>query len=1063
MAQIDSPKEAFAFLRPICVTLTREPTVTNVNALKKNLHNVSDEALQQIQDYVLFPLRFVLKIPGPKQESLILAVMDTMGFVLEKTSVSSWESLYNLFTEFCMCISSPNDPGKPGLVSEELKLSVLKCLDNLLHAAYGDVVFKLYELSMLPTLGAAISLLLALVQEERARGVQIAALKCLLALAFQCDCPQDHVIPNEEESYALGNALASFLPGASRTLSQVICHNTMSGHAVITKATRALYKIVGAVMDDGQLPNQETAEVPVAPRQPGKLGELEVHRSLIWTKDTSQRLSVVFQKIISCISAHQHWKVRLEMVSLCEYLLTRCSNSLAECAGSFLEALVGAVNDEESSVREKSTRALQKIAQSSHTTGCLAFTDILSEKLHVLSSSLPQLMKTSDDQRKLFVLRVYLGYLKVLGPNVEVMLNSAVHLKRISKAMMQVLEMDVTNVRIVEERSFPVVVQDKPETYSTNIVKKDFLYFTDDRIHVVIREICQMLGYYGNLNILVDHFLDLYRESSMYRKQSVLVLNEVVAGAVGTDLKLEPKPTPLESHLDLTSIISSIIEEYISAENWQLPTSHDQSEQDGSHRQAALLAVSKYPSEICAVTTADLKQLNSNVWHLCLQLEGIGVFSRVLGPAFDPFLKMVLYSVLEKVGDKSLLVSQSAVCTMSVICQVCGYGSLSQLINMNADYLLNDISLNLGRPSVQSHAPRVFAAMVTHSDASLLPLVLDVVQDMLTAVDLHHDQRASELLEVLHAVMKAVARVVSSNKEEANSLEMKNNDHFDARKFLLEYRTQTELAEGIITSQTDEDEEEMPSTTKDSAGSDDDVQMDPDLPPHVSIAKDVMERCIHLLSIPSLRLRLKVLNMLELGVRVMTEYKDHLFPLVHRCWPVLEQRLNDEDPFIVPQAFKVLCSIGEVCTDFLKRRVSKTVMPTVAAFLTKQAQTSVKAGPHYSQTLNYKRQLTYLQGLGSLCVSLDLAESDVFLVIEACLPYLSALQPPKLQDACCSVFHCLMQKDPDVIWFTLCEQFCPYTYQSPHADLLSVNLCGMGRQKNEYSSNIMKLLEEFRM
>lgn len=33
-----------------------------------------------------------------------------------------------------------------------------------------------------------------------------------------------------------------------------------------------------------------------------------------------------------------------------------------------------------------------------------------------------------------------------------------------------------------------------------------------------------------------------------------------------------------------------------------------------------------------------------------------------------------------------------------------------------------------------------------------------------------------------------------------------------------------------------------------------------ELPSHLSVTKDVMERCIHLLSDPSLRLRLKVLS-----------------------------------------------------------------------------------------------------------------------------------------------------------------------------------------------------------
>ena len=760
MAQIDSPKEAFAVLRPRCVILTREPSVTNVEALHNYLRTVDDGALQQLQDYVLFPLRFVLKIPGPKQEGLVLAVMDTMTYVLEKTSVRSWESLYNIFSELCLCISSPNDPGKPGSASEELKLSVLKCLDVLLHAAYGDVVFKLYEPAMLPTLGAAISLILALIEGEQARGVQIAALKCLQALAFQCDCPQDHVIPNQEESYALGNALASFLPGVTRTLSQVICHDMTRGHTVVMRALRVLYTIVSVVMDDGQLINKESAEVAVALRHHGKLGELNVQRSFDWIKNTSQRLSMVLQKIISCTSAHQHWRVRLELVSLSGYLLAKCSKSLEECTGSFLGALVGAINDEEASVREKSNRVLKEIAVSSQANNCQAFTDLLSENLHGLSSSLPQLMRTADDQQKFFVLSVYLGYLKVLGSQVAVMLNSAVHLKRISKAMMQVLEMDVTDVRIVEERSFPIVVQDGSATPITNILKKHFLYFTDDRIYLVLREICQMLGYYGNLHLLVDHFMDLYRESSAYRKQSILVLNEVLAGAVGIDLEGDQKPKPAVS---LISVISPVIEEYLSADNWDLPTNYEQSlhsNQDENHGQGPSLTISKSPNEFCMATVGDMRQLNSNIWQICLQLEGIGMFSRVLGPNFHPLLMMVLYSVLEKVGDKSLVVSQSAVGTMSDICQACGYASPNELINSNADYLLNDISLNLGRPGVQPHAPRVFAAMVTHSDASLLPLVADVVQDVLTSLDLNHDQRALEVCEVLHSVMKAIGELV---------------------------------------------------------------------------------------------------------------------------------------------------------------------------------------------------------------------------------------------------------------------------------------------------------------
>lgn len=87
--------------------------------------------------------------------------------------------------------------------------------------------------------------------------------------------------------------------------------------------------------------------------------------------------------------------------------------------------------------------ALREVSQRnqrcSGSSGTQTFTDILSENLHSLATSLPRLMRTSDDQKKLYVLNVFLGYLKILGPLVSVVLNSAAHLERISKALMQVM------------------------------------------------------------------------------------------------------------------------------------------------------------------------------------------------------------------------------------------------------------------------------------------------------------------------------------------------------------------------------------------------------------------------------------------------------------------------------------------------------------------------------------------------------------------------------------------------------------------------------------------------
>lgn len=59
-----------------------------------------------------------------------------------------------------------------------------------------------------------------------------------------------------------------------------------------------------------------------------------------------------------------------------------------------------------------------------------------------------------------------------------------------------------------------------------------------------------------------------------------------------------------------------------------------------------------------------------------------------------------------------------------------------------------------------------------------------------------------------------------------------------------------------------------------------------------------------------------------------------------------------------------------------------------------------------------------------------------------------------------SVFRQLIQVDPDAFWFTLNELHCPSPYIPPHPDLLPVKLKGMGRQRDEYSDNVLKLLRE---
>ncbi|XP_066186796.1 TELO2-interacting protein 1 homolog isoform X2 [Sylvia atricapilla] len=990
MAVFDTPQAAFGALRPACVQLTRVQTVENVRQLQAHLAGVSGAALQELQEYVLFPLRFALRVPGPKQERLVQSLVQCISSVLAATCVKKQELLQELFSELCTCLAPPPSSGKAAPLSEELKLAVIQALHTLMHSAYGDVILSLYQPSTLPLLGFAVSLLLTLAEQEKAKQIKISALECLQVLVLQCDC-QEHWHLDEDEAQQCGDLFASFLPGISITLSRVIAGDIKQGHKTTVSAIRLFYLIVGLVMSDKQLARipKNKEKLPV---EHSRISELMIHRGPDWTKSTAEKLSLLLHKVVESSSVHPHWKVRLELVELVHHLLSNCSQSLVDSFSHLLKALVGLVNDENSEVQSRCNKVLQGIAEQRIVAQNRALADVLSENLHSLATALPRLMNSQDDMGKVSTLSLLLGYLKLLGSKINIVLNSVSHLQRLSKALVQVLELDVTDVKIVEARRSGPPCPLQQGVQKGRYQKKYFRFFTEEKVFQLLQQVCRVLGYYGNLYLLVDHFMGLYNESGLYRKQAAMILNELVTGAAGVGVDfLQEREVPLNMN-DLKGSITSILDEYMDQANWYLVTSIDteESSPEQSVQQGLAVRAGGSSSSVLLLSPeppATTRTMNSNIWQICIQLEGVGCFAAVLGKEFQLLLLSALYPVLEKAGDRTLLISETALGTLADICEACGYNSVQCLINENSDYLVNGISLNLRHLEYQPRASQVLDTMLRHSDASLLPLVEDVIQDVLSALDQSYNSQASTFLRVLHSVMTALVQWFGMSSTEEHRQRQADKGQSRPRswgqqevtitsqeleRFFLDYVSQKQIAEGDLPDLEEEEADEVP-LAKPEPNSD--TEGEAPMPIHAQLAKDVMERCIHLLSDGSLRVRLKVLDVLELCVTVLHPHGNHLLPMAHRVWPALVTRLISDDPLAVLRAFKVLCTLAQTCGDFLRQRVSKDVLPKLTSSLLSQAPVSARAGPVYSHTLAFKLQLAVLQGLGSLCERLDMVFS----------------------------------------------------------------------------------------
>ncbi|XP_060595560.1 TELO2-interacting protein 1 homolog [Ruditapes philippinarum] len=740
--------EAFSLLKPFCVTLTKDHTRENIAKLFTALQSVDILFLQDLQEYVIFPLRIILKHPKKCSQDLYLDLYTCMEYVLGHTKVTRWDLFQDIFHNATAMLSCPTDQSKVATLSEELKIAIIQTLRTLVKNSESSVVQHLYTILCLPLLGHSVSLLLNIAEVERARNLRILAMECLLDFS-QADSKLSQCMKAD-----IGNLYASFLPGISVTLCKIITGDTKQGFAVTSKAVYVWMRIVSLVMDDKLLEVYRQKQGSKSKDQKDldeRLAGLVVTRDENWVKTTSGNLFILVKQVAT-VRSHCNWRVRLGLVECAEHLLLHCSHSMKDSVPAFLEILVSLIGDDFTKVASGSRHALELFSQSQAVDQQHHLTEILEENLHKLATSLPRQIQTAEEEDKISLLNMLAGYISILGSRVKNFLLSLPHLKRLSLALLQILELECSDIKIVEERTTVTGLGSggiTNEACSIIRPRKYFKHFSNDRIFQKVQGVCHLLGYYGDIHLLIDHFLDIFHESSMFKLQATLVINEIMLGTTGelvcTSNTKNGKSWNKHSRDEIDSVIRMLIEEYLNPVNFDLVTS---------------------------VTGSQPK-----VQSLEQQLRGLAL---VLKSSYERLLIHVLYPMLEKLGDDTAYISNAAFISLWDVCTACRYKSLDELIRNNCDYLMNAISLRLRHLNRNRKCPLVLKVMLQYSSAELLPLIDDTINEILESLDDHYAEESVLFMSVLNELSKAVVRwfpADDSNKTGKQSCTCGNQPH----------------------------------------------------------------------------------------------------------------------------------------------------------------------------------------------------------------------------------------------------------------------------------------------
>ena len=837
--------------------------------------------------------------------------------------------------------------------------------------------------------------------------------------------------PADDCSSVASLALVSFFPGIVLNLAKIITGDTKAGSLVISAAILALTRFIAVTLpskcaiESNAPPNERHSEL--YSEYDGNT-RLRVTKDQQWLTETSNKVSTVLTKVLGQ-AVHPSWRVRVALVTACHTLLHHCSASLLQSVLPCCELLIALSEDDREELAYMSALALKsysvQLAEETNL-GDQKLLFMIEENLFNLCSSLKGLLLRQSDNEKLATLRLLAGYIKLLGPQMASLVNSHTHLSTLLQALLTTLQLDTSDLALMEERMDPTLRE--PAVGSTWIRRLQFVLFHSSSTEGALLNVCTLLGYHCPMLPLTDYLLDVFQSKPSARKEAVLILNQVVLGAAK---RMAEGASPKERQ-GVTQKVKQLLEVYLQPEFWNVAVSVSVSRPGGG------LEIVKAEQQ----KKRTMKEVTNNIIFLSLLLDGVRSIAIALGRQFDPLLQIALYPLLQKLGDSNVVISQSAYSTLQTVCHECGYSSLTQLLKSNADYLINSISLKLRHLDLYPESTVALSALLGYGGTTVLPLVTDSVDELVFALDLYQEDQ----MELIWPVLQTVAKVIAVKVEEDAPAEevtahapSPTPESFTPRDAVAFFNNAVKLSTPVISeddvgAEGGEAEEEMPDYMEEAKGK------KKQLPHHLRLAVAILDRAAHYLPSPSDAVRVTVLASVAQAVRALRFEQNSLLPQVHLLWPSFVKRFGDSGHIVAARAVEVLHVLCQACRDFLRKRVSKEIWPTLTNRLKALASESSNVDKLYFQSQRFKLQRAILSHVGFFCHELDLSSVDLELLIHACVPYLNTKQPEDLRQYAMECLKALVRSEADILWAVLSQLSLADLPSPPHPSLKVVRM-----------------------
>ncbi|XP_050465415.1 TELO2-interacting protein 1 homolog isoform X1 [Cataglyphis hispanica] len=994
--------QTFLELKSCCDNLIKNPTKEHAYRIATVANNISNEVVQNLSEYCLFPI-----ITSLRNNSLSMNVKEqlvkTMRVIIQKTRITKLKHFYDIYDSLLLQIFDKSQPNHVIMFHEELKEAVTLCIKDLIHQSFSDVIELLYTKENILKLGQGILLCLTIARMEKSSIVKLAGIDAVMVLCHVDDKIDKSDIIIQEK---VADTIMAFLPGIVSGLQEIAMGSEVQNHKVTMMAVRAWGRVISLVMHDKEeedialsietLMKKDHNLLSEASHTTTYNGKCDIKHNLKgatrnkeWFEAAAIKLGACIQ-LVDKIKSHSHYKVRRELVESINLILENCSRNMKPNIMALTDYLISLSEDESIEVSEKAHNVLYSLSENcmqNHNMRPLI--DLLEDKFYSLLTRLPTFVRRTDDNEQLASLNQFAGYLKLFGKQrLPHIMRSQAHIRRLLLALVYIMALDCNDVSPLLTTNMKDL--DDPAYFYGSDSWKQFKFIKNNSCREKLITICKLLGEFGDFRILVDTILELMSDASQHRKELTLLLN----------WSLVSVQDPSVSHL-----YKEIVDFYTMQEVWYLP-----------------IEVSK---------DTPLVQAQSNIVQCCLLMEGLGYIAQNLQYDYDRYLLKTLYIIIERAGSGNGLISYIGVRTLESIAETQQHKTIGDLLRANVDYFSYHILMKLRQVARNPGVLDVIEVVMKYSKLDFLPHLKGIVEDVLRQLSMpYHQKDTYSFLKIFHTFIACVKILISweDTKEiiKKEDTQTTNNLSETIILSLLEYYKAKKIDENFednieetkSNANVPNFEELTEETNEDYSNLNAEDEKDKKLPIHIKIILEVMKRCLHFLPLKDIHISLMAMQTLQEGLPMLVKWENELLPIVHQLWHPLIDRFNDKNVLVINRSWQLLHVLADISNDFIRNRTLRQVLPCVFKFLTESSTESIDKSSLniYKFTQTYKLQYELLSTLGLIARLLKLCERELWQILSNTQLYLSARQNSMLQMCCVKLYKDIADYNGDIAW-----------------------------------------------